>query len=58
MIGMAFSFPLIIFAAAYRLYRPEQIKLANEFLYSNEDENDFTMQFDEVMLNLKKVEQN
>ena len=54
LIGMAFSFPLVLIATAYRLYRPEDPRAMSTVF---DEDKDLTMEFDEIMLNLKKVEQ-
>ncbi|KAI6190850.1 hypothetical protein M3Y97_00163700 [Aphelenchoides bicaudatus] len=57
LIGALFSVPLVIIATAYRLYRPEaHAPKPMDDLFEDEEEN-LHMEFDEMLLNLKKVEQ-
>lgn len=58
LIGMAFSFPMFIFAAAYRIFGPglSALGIAGE-LFNREQNDVLNMNFDEMMLNLQKVEQ-
>lgn len=58
LIGALFSLPLVIIAAAYRLYQPEaHAPNPMDDLFDDEDEDHLYMEFDEMILNLKKVEQ-
>ncbi|KAI6220155.1 hypothetical protein M3Y95_01055000 [Aphelenchoides besseyi] len=52
-IGAAFSLPIVLIVAIYRVYRPEQP--LDDAIFETEA-TDWSMEFDEMMLNLRKIE--
>jgi hypothetical protein len=59
LISALFSLPIVIIASAYRLYRPEvhSPKPMDDLFDDDDEAQHLHMEFDEMILNLKKVEQ-